>query len=139
MFTLHPDLERSSAFLADLLFCQARLHLDARFPWIVLVPRLADADGIENVDQADHTALMAEIRVAGVAVRAMGEAAGRPVARLNVGVLGNITPQLHIHVVGRRPGDAAWPGPVWGLAGAETYSTSGLARARHAALAALRL
>ena len=139
MFTLHPDLERSSVLLGDLALCQARLHLDVRFPWIVLVPRLAGAGGIEDVDPVDHAALMAEIGLTGAAVRAMGEAAGAPVARFNVGVLGNITPQLHIHVVGRRPGDAAWPGPVWGHGEAVAYSNSALAAAREAAVEALGL
>ena len=139
MFALHPDLERSSALLGDLALCQARLHLDARFPWLVLVPRLEGASGIEDLNPADHATLMVEIALAGGAVRAMGEAAGARVARLNIGLLGNITPQLHIHVVGRRLDDAAWPGPVWGLGEAAAYSAPALAAARKAALAALGL
>ena len=137
MFVLHPALERTSQRLVDLSFSQARLHLDARFAWIVLIPRLAGASGIEDIDAGQHGALMAEIGAAGRAVRAMGEAAGRPVARLNIGVLGNITPQLHVHVVGRRPDDAAWPGPVWGHGLPRRYSPAALAAAREAALAAL--
>ena len=73
------------------------------------------------------------------AVRAMAEALGRPVAKLNVGQLGNLTPQLHIHVVGRRPDDAAWPGPVWGAGSAETYADEMLERAVAAARRALAL
>ncbi len=57
---------------------------------------------------------MEEIVLAGAAVKAVAAAVGRPIDKLNVGQLGNITPQLHVHVIGRRPDDAAWPGPVWG-------------------------
>ena len=63
--------------------------------------------------------------------------AGRPVLRLNVATLGNITPQLHIHVVGRRAEDAAWPGPVWGHGEPAPYSGASLDVARAAALASL--
>ncbi|HEY7852445.1 MAG TPA: HIT domain-containing protein [Caulobacteraceae bacterium] len=139
MFTLHPDFERTSVRLGDLALSQARLHLDARFPWIVLIPRLAGALGIEDVGAGDHAVLMAEIALAGGAARAIGEAAGRPSARLNIGILGNITPQLHVHVVGRRPDDAAWPGPVWGHGEVEAYSDATLATAWAVAVAALRI
>ena len=137
MFTLHPDLERTSVWLGDLALCQARLHLDARFPWIVLVPCLEGASGIEDLATKNHIVLMAEISMAGRAVRAIGEAARRPPARLNIGIIGNITPQLHVHVVGRRRDDAAWPAPVWGHGDAETYAGPALVVARAAALEVL--
>jgi diadenosine tetraphosphate (Ap4A) HIT family hydrolase len=82
---------------------------------------------------------MEEILRAGAAVRAMGDAAGRPVTKLNVGQLGNVTPQLHIHVVGRRPEDAAWPGPVWGFGTAKAYAPGALATAVQAARTSLGL
>jgi diadenosine tetraphosphate (Ap4A) HIT family hydrolase len=69
---------------------------------------------------------MDEIVLAGQAVRALGEAIGRPVAKLNVASLGNLTPQLHVHVVGRRPDDDAWPGPVWGVPGPIPYDPEAL-------------
>ncbi len=114
-----------------------RLQLDARFPWLVLIPRVAGAREIENLSARDRSRLIEEIVLAGAAVRAMGEAAGRPVFKLNVGALGNVTPQLHAHVVGRRPDDAAWPGPVWGFVGATAYRIEELAGLRAAALLAL--
>jgi diadenosine tetraphosphate (Ap4A) HIT family hydrolase len=61
------------------------------------------------------------------------------VEKLNLGQLGNVTPQLHVHVVGRRAGDPAWPGPVWGLGGAQAYGPDALAAALAAARAALGL
>ena len=138
MFTLHPDFERASAPLDALPLSEARLHLDARFPWIVLVPRVAGATALEDLTVEDGGRLMAEILAAGRAVRAMGAAADRPVGRINIGVLGNITPQLHVHVIGRRSDDPAWPGPAWGHAEATPYSRRALTTAIAAALAALR-
>jgi diadenosine tetraphosphate (Ap4A) HIT family hydrolase len=74
---------------------------------------------------------------AGGAARAVGSALGRPVETLNVGALGNVTPQLHVHVVGRRADDAAWPGPVWGMGDPVDYDPLALERARSAALSIL--
>jgi diadenosine tetraphosphate (Ap4A) HIT family hydrolase len=137
MFVLSPAFEATSAFLADLPLCQARLQADARFAWIVLIPRVADAREIEDLSADDRARLMDEILQAGRAVRAIGEALGRPVEKLNVGALGNVTPQLHVHVVGRRADDPAWPGPVWGFGTAEAFSQDWLTRASAAACAAL--
>ena len=81
--------------------------------------------------------LTEEIVLTGSAVRAVGAASGFSVQKLNVGALGNVAPQLHVHVVGRRTGDPAWPGPVWGAGDAEPYSDEGLARAVAAARKAL--
>ena len=138
VFTLHPDIAAASAPLADLPLCEARLQNDARFVWIVLVPRVAAASGIEDLTAADQAALLSEILAAGRAVRAAAEALGRPVDRLNIGVLGNITPQLHVHIVGRRRDDSAWPGPVWGSGPAVACQAGVLAKACEAAKAALK-
>jgi diadenosine tetraphosphate (Ap4A) HIT family hydrolase len=137
MFVLSPAFEATSAFLADLPLCQARLQADARFAWIVLIPRVADAREIEDLSADDRARLMDEILQAGRAVRAIGEALGRPVEKLNVGALGNVTPQLHVHVVGRRADDPAWPGPVWGFGAAAAFGEDQRARASAAACAVL--
>lgn len=133
MFVLDPAFSATSEFVADLALCQARLQADARYPWIVLVPRAAAARELEDLPAADRARLMDEILGAGAAVRAIGAALGRPVEKLNVGALGNVTPQLHVHVVGRRSDDAAWPGPVWGFGTAQPYGTEALAQALAAA------
>lgn len=138
-FTLDPALAATSAALAPLGLCEARLQLDARWPWIVLVPRAPHAREIEDLHPADRARLLDEIVLAGRAVRVVGEALGRPVDKLNVGALGNVTPQLHAHVVGRRADDAAWPGPVWGVGAARAYDAQGLDTALAAARRALAL
>lgn len=139
MFELHPAFPPTSVALGDLALCHARLQLDSRYAWIVLIPRIAGAVELEDLTGADRGALMAEVVQAGVAVRAVGMALGRPVAKLNVGQLGNVTPQLHVHVVGRRPDDAAWPGPVWGVGAAQAYEADALDHAVAAARTALAL
>jgi diadenosine tetraphosphate (Ap4A) HIT family hydrolase len=136
-FTLSPAFLDTSITLASLGLCEARLQADARWPWIVLIPRVAGAREIADLTLADRGRLMEEVVAAGEAVRAMGEALGRPIEKLNVGLLGNITPQLHAHVVGRRADDAAWPGPVWGVDGAVEYESEALERGLKAALKAL--
>ena len=132
-FSLHPALVATSEALGDLKLCHARLQSDARWPWIVLIPRMVGARELEHLSPVNRAQLTEEIVLAGAAVRAMGAALGRPVEKLNVGQLGNITPQLHIHIVGRRADDAAWPGPVWGVGEPVPYATNTLATAMDAA------
>lgn len=137
MFALDPAFERTSHAVRELRLCTARLQDDARWPWIVLVPRVVQAREIEDLRRDQRVALMAEIVRAGDAVRAVGRSIGFPVEKLNVGLLGNVTPQLHAHVLGRRPGDPAWPGPVWGVGEPAPYSADALTGALKAAADAL--
>ena len=132
MFVHNAAFAATSDLITRLPLCEARLQRDARWPWIVLIPRLAGLAEIEELSTADRAGLMDEIILAGRAVRAVGEALGRPVEKLNVGALGNITRQLHVHVVGRRTDDPAWPGPVWGFgtAQAPAEASGSLAAAR---------
>lgn len=99
--------------VTDLRLSQLRLQDDARFPWLILLPRVPAVE-LTDLSAADRAALMEEIAWASEAVRALGAALGRPVEKVNVGALGNVTPQLHVHVVGRRRDDGLWPQPVWG-------------------------
>ena len=136
-FRLAPAFLETSAPLAMLTLCEARLQLDARWPWIVLIPRRAGACEIADLAMDERAALTEEIVAAGEAVRAVGVALGRPIQKLNVGALGNITPQLHVHIVGRRADDAAWPGPVWGVGGSVVHDADRLEQVLGAARAAL--
>ncbi|WP_029909857.1 HIT domain-containing protein [Caulobacter sp. UNC358MFTsu5.1] len=138
-FVLDPAFVATAAELGDLPLCHARLQLDARYPWVVLIPRLAGARELEDLSVAARARLIEETVLAGAAVRAVGEVLGLAVDKLNVGALGNVTPQLHVHVLGRRVGDPAWPGPVWGHSPAQAYEAAVMTRALAAAREALGL
>jgi len=139
MFEIDPALLATSHAVGDLALSQVRLHADARFPWIVLIPRRAGAGELEDLAAGERDVLLEEILRAGGAARAVAAALGRPAAKLNIGQLGNITPQLHVHVIARRPDDAAWPAPVWGFGVAEPYPAAALETALAAARQALGL
>lgn len=138
-FAPDPAFEPGSTALGELPLCHVRLQTDARWPWLILIPRGIGLREIEDLPAADRARLIEESVLAGQAVRAMGAALGRPVDKLNLGALGNVTAQLHVHLVGRRAGDAAWPGPVWGVGVAETYGAEALDLAAAAARRTLNL
>lgn len=108
-FTLAPRLEADSVFLADWPLCQLRLMDDARFPWLILVPRRKGLEEWTELSAQDSAVLSEEIARAGRGLAQMFNP-----RKLNVGALGNIVRQMHVHVVARFETDAAWPGPVWG-------------------------
>jgi diadenosine tetraphosphate (Ap4A) HIT family hydrolase len=139
MFELHPDFHPSSAALGDLALCHVRLAADARYPWLILIPRVDGASELEDLADGERDVLMEEVLRAGHAARAVAEALGRPASKLNVAQLGNVTPQLHLHVIARRSDDAAWPQPVWGVGMAEAYTPEALAAALAAARGVLGL
>jgi len=118
-FALDPRLAADSIFVADLPLCQLRLMNDSRFPWLVLVPRLDDAVEWTDLAGERQAELLSEINMAAALLRAIA-----PSDKLNIGALGNIVRQLHVHVVARCVGDAAWPGPVWGSGPAAPYDES---------------
>lgn len=137
----HPEQFRADAafdagseIVADWPLCQVRLQADGRFPWLILLPRLDRLAELEDLSPEMRALLMEETVRAGRAVRAMGRAWGRPVEKLNVAALGNVTRQLHVHVVGRRADDGLWPHPVWGRGAASPLDPA----ARNAALEILR-
>jgi diadenosine tetraphosphate (Ap4A) HIT family hydrolase len=109
-FTLDPRLSADALPVGDLGLCSVLLVDDARFPWFMLVPRRSDLVELTDLAETDAASLMDEIRLA---TRVMIDLA-KP-DKVNVGALGNIVPQLHVHVVGRFRSDPAWPGPVWGF------------------------
>lgn len=131
-------IEAVSAPICDLAISHARLMLDARYPWIVLVPKAAGLIEIEDLSPADRALLLDEAVLAGQAVRAIGGIIGFAVEKLNIAALGNVTRDLHVHVVGRRKGDPAWAGPVWGVGAAEAYDNDVLYAAVAAAEAVLK-
>jgi diadenosine tetraphosphate (Ap4A) HIT family hydrolase len=137
MFQVDSAFLASSEPVASLALCEARIMDDARFPWLILIPRAPGLVELEDLSAEHRARLLDEIVAAGRAVRAMGEALGQPVLKLNVGQLGNLTRQLHVHLVGRRQDDPCWPGPVWGQGVAQRYRAEALEAARQAALGVL--
>ena len=121
-FELDPRLAADTTFIADGPLSQVLLMDDIRFPWLVLVPRLAGVSEWMELDGGQQRLLLAEINQVGNLVRAE---AG--VQKLNIGALGNIVRQLHVHLVGRHEGDPAWPGPVWGSGAAQRHAPDALA------------
>ena len=118
-YALHPGLAADTAFIADWPLCRVLLMNDARYPWLILVPRRTGAVEIMDLAAADRSVLMEEITHASGIVRSLPD-----VIKLNIGALGNVVPQLHVHVLGRRIGDPAGPGPVWGHSPARRYEAS---------------
>ncbi len=120
-FTLDARLAADSVPVIELPLCSVRLMNDARFAWLLLVPRRADMSEIHELDRTDQDQLWREIRFASAALRDVA-----PCDKLNLGALGNIVRQLHVHIVARVAGDAAWPGPVWGSGAAQPYEAASL-------------
>ncbi len=116
-FSLDPVLAADSVAVSNLALSDVRLMNDARFPWLLLVPRRAGAVEIIDLPKADRALLFEEINAASAALRAATHC-----DKLNVGALGNQVRQLHVHIVARFAGDAAWPGPVWSSGAAAPYS-----------------
>lgn len=108
-FSLSPRLEADSVFLADWPLCQLRLMDDQRFPWLILVPRRAGLEEWTELEPQEMHQLSDEIARAGQGLAVLFKP-----TKLNVGALGNIVRQMHVHVIARFETDAAWPGPVWG-------------------------
>ena len=137
MFILDPAFEVGSTAVVEAPLSLIRLQLDLRWPWLILIPKQSALREIEDLSPADQGQLMREIVACGPAVRALGDVLGLAVEKLNIGALGNLTPQLHVHVVGRRAGDPAWPGPVRGGGVAEPMTKDQVGRAIQAAKDAL--
>ena len=127
-FRPDPAFEAGSVAAAEWPLCHVRLQDDARFPWLILIPRIAGATEIVDLAPADRARLMDEMVRAGAVVRELGRALDRPVDKLNLAALGNVTAQLHVHVVGRRRDDGLWPDPVWGRPGATPWPDEARAR-----------
>jgi diadenosine tetraphosphate (Ap4A) HIT family hydrolase len=115
-FELHPRLTADSFAIGDLPLCRVLLNNDARFPWCILVPRLAGLRDLHDVPASERLQLFAEIEQVSTTLQALG-----PTDKMNVAALGNMVLQLHVHVIARRTSDAAWPQPVWNAGAAQPY------------------
>jgi diadenosine tetraphosphate (Ap4A) HIT family hydrolase len=121
VWSLHQQLDEDAISIGDLPLSRLAMMKDANYPWLILVPRQADAVEIIDLDRDGRAVLMTEI---GQVSEALKDITGCD--KLNVAALGNQVPQLHVHVIARRKGDAAWPRPVWGTVPAREYDAAEL-------------
>ncbi|WP_375455261.1 HIT domain-containing protein [uncultured Methylobacterium sp.] len=115
-FTLDPRLCADTVPVGDLGLCSVLLMDDARFPWLILVPRRAGVSELTDLAPEESGALWREVRLAVGVMQALAKP-----DKVNVAALGNVVAQMHVHVVGRFLSDPAWPGPVWGFEAAKPY------------------
>jgi diadenosine tetraphosphate (Ap4A) HIT family hydrolase len=115
-FELDPRLAADSLAVGDLTLCQLRLMDDRRFPWLLLVPRRPGLRELFELPAFDQAQLLIELNHAARALQAWVQP-----HKLNLGALGNIVPQLHLHLIARFENDPAWPGPVWGSGARQPY------------------
>jgi diadenosine tetraphosphate (Ap4A) HIT family hydrolase len=108
-YCLDPVLHKDTFFVTQLPLCEVRLMNDAQYPWLILVPRVADVTEIIELSDAQHLQLLAESRAVSKVLLALYTP-----DKLNIAALGNVVKQLHIHHIARYTSDAAWPAPVWG-------------------------
>lgn len=119
MFELHERLQADTFEIGSLALSRLLLMNDASLPWLVLVPEREGVTEIHDLHEGERTILMEEI----AKVSAVLQRLYMP-DKINVGALGNIVSQLHVHVVGRYRTDRAWPGPIWGTGPARPYNES---------------
>ena len=128
-FALDPRLQADTHHVGDLPLARVLLFDDARFPWLVLVPRQAGLRELIDLAHDDQHRLLDEVSRCAQALHALV----RP-DKLNIAALGNVVAQLHVHVIARYTHDAAWPRPVWNVGTAQAYPADAL----HARVASLR-
>jgi len=110
-FRLHERLLTDCHLLGRLVHCHVLLHRNAALHWFILVPETAATD-VLDLPATQRTAVLEECASVSACLK---QRLGYP--KVNLGAIGNVVPQMHLHVVGRRPGDAVWPAPVWGPLG----------------------
>ena len=128
-FKIHRQLQLDSHYLGKFPISHILLHKNAVLPWFILVPEFAASDLLDLPENMRHAAMQEAAALAEFIKKVLGY------PKINFAAIGNVVPQLHLHVVGRRPGDACWPAPVWGhLSVTREYSAAEL-RDTNAALA----
>src|ERR1700755_3516964 len=109
-WSLHSQLKKDTIDIGDLPLSKVLVIKDANYPWLLLVPRRPDGIEIIDLDEVEQAQLMTEINRVGRALKDITKC-----DKLNIAALGNVVPQLHVHVIARRSSDVAWPRPVWGV------------------------
>ena len=118
-FELDGRIARDSDLVRVLTLCQLRIQNDSRWPWLVMVPQRAGMTEIFDLSPEEQAQLSVEVNKVASALKTVTGA-----TKINVGALGNIVRQLHVHVIARFEGDPNWPGPIWGFGQAVPYAES---------------
>lgn len=121
MTKLHPQLQQDCVYLGKLDLCQLLLMNDSQYPWCILVP---DRDNLKEIYELSSEEQILLVRESSLLASGMMKAYTGD--KMNIGALGNVVPQLHIHHIVRFRSDPAWPAPVWGKLPAQAYSESAL-------------
>jgi diadenosine tetraphosphate (Ap4A) HIT family hydrolase len=116
-FILHSKLAADTFEVLSLEVSQLLLMNDARYPWLILVPQVIGMRDLHNLSTKQYQTVTQEIVQVSEVLESLAQA-----HKMNVGALGNMVPQLHIHIIARQTNDAAWPAPVWGVGEAQPYS-----------------
>lgn len=118
---LHPVLAKDCITVCTLLVCDVLLMNDSQYPWLILVPDRPDLKDLDELSKDDTPLLYSDINKTSKVLRELFKP-----TKLNVAALGNMVPQLHIHVIARFESDKAWPRPVWGLHPPQPYANDDL-------------
>ena len=121
-FKLNFRLLEDSTFVTKLHVNQVRLNHDARFPWLILIPEIAGLKELHDIPDGKQAIVQKEVNFCSAALQELTSA-----DKMNVAALGNLVPQLHIHVIARKHNDNAWPQPVWSAGEAKPYGEEDLA------------
>ena len=122
-FVLHPQLAKDSELVTELTLCSVRLINDANYPWLILVPRVANISDVIDLTDSQQQTLWQESALVSRALKHLFTP-----DKLNVAALGNMVPQLHLHHIVRYQNDVSWPKPIWGQVPAKSYSDEQLAK-----------
>ena len=117
-FILDETLEKDTFYINDLNVSRLLLMNDARYPWLILVPRRSDKVEIIDLSMSDQLDLLKDLNI----VSNLVKRSFNP-DKINIANIGNRVPALHIHVIARYKTDGVWPAPVWGLGEALPYSS----------------
>ena len=121
MIDIHPQLKNDCIHIGHFPLCQLLLAKDANYPWFILVPNRNDLTEIYQLGHEDQIQLISESSYFAEVLSANFNA-----DKINIGALGNMVPQLHIHHIARYEDDTAWPAPIWGHSSAKEYTDDAL-------------
>jgi diadenosine tetraphosphate (Ap4A) HIT family hydrolase len=120
MYRINKKFLKSSHYIADLKLCSVRLNDNSKFPWLILIPKRKNITNISELNSKDQILLMKEIVLVSRLMKKLFKT-----SKLNIEKIGNIVPQLHIHIISRKKTDSSWPLSVWVVKG-KKYSTKKL-------------